>query len=105
MIDEILKEIKECEEQAEQLQKEAYIQGKDIVLRAETEAERQKKATIAECKADLKEAQIKAEKKALERRTKILADGERDAAILVESKKAVIDAVSDKIVKMMIEKY
>ena len=105
MIDEVLKEIKICEDKADEMQRQAYLDGKKIVLDAETEAERQKKATIAECKQDIKEAQLKAEKKASERRAKVLADGEKKAQELIDSKHSEIHEVSDKIVNMLLEKY
>lgn len=43
MIDTVLKEVREAEEKAELMQKQAYQRGKDIVLKAEAEAEAQKK--------------------------------------------------------------
>ena len=105
MIDEVLKEIKDCEEKADQLQKQAFLDGKKIVLDAENEAERQKKTTAAECKQDIKAAQQEAEKKALKRRAEILAEGEKKAQQLIDDKHAEIHTVSDKIVDMMLEKY
>ncbi len=46
MIDTVLKEVREAEEKAELMQKQAYQRGKDIVLKAEAEAEAQKKSTV-----------------------------------------------------------
>ena len=46
MIDEVLKDIREAEAKAEQIAQDAYAEGKQIVLQAELDAQKQKKATL-----------------------------------------------------------
>ena len=56
MIDDVLKEIREAEAQADEIVSEAQNKAKQIVQQAEIDAEKQKKATIktqkARCKAE-----------------------------------------------------
>lgn len=105
MIDDVLIEIKSAEEKAEAMQKEAYQQGKDIVLAAEIEAEKQKKMTVAECKADQKSAVEQAEAKATKNREDILKKGRLSADKLVEEKQDSIEIAADKILDMLLAKY
>lgn len=105
MIDEVLREIKNCEENADQLQKDAYQKGKQIVLDAENAAEKQKKDMISECKQDIKNAQLKAEEEVQENRRKILLEGEKKAKQLIKDKNADMYEMSEKIVKKLLEKY
>lgn len=105
MIDEILKDIKDAEAKAEQLQKDAYAKGKEIVFNAELEAEKQKKSTVKECKADVKRAAEEAESAAALKRAAILRDGEKRAAELIAAKKNEVEKEADKVVGMLLSKY
>ena len=105
MIETAIKEIKEAELKAEQMQKDAYQRGKEIVLEAEAEAERQKKQTAQACKADRENALNEARRKANEKSQAIIKDGEAQAQALVDEKKAVADAAASRIVDMLLAKY
>ncbi|MDE6060222.1 MAG: hypothetical protein K2G31_01965 [Clostridia bacterium] len=105
MIETAIKEIKEAELKAEQMQKDAYQRGKEIVLEAEAEAERQKRQTVQACKVDRDNALNEARRKASEKSQAIIKEGEAQAQALVDEKKAVADAAAGKIVDMLLAKY
>lgn len=105
MIDEVLNEIRQAEARADEIQKEAYQQGKDIVLNAEIEAERQRKMTLSECKADQKSAVAQAEAKAKEEREVILKKGAKAAEKLIEDNNSLIEECANKVLAMLIDKY
>jgi len=105
MIDEIIKEIKDMEAKADDMQKEAYQKAKEIVLKAELDAEELKKKTIKECKASQKQAVAKAETDAQEKRDVILKKGKNEALILQEEKSKLANKKVDDIVKALLDKY
>ena len=105
MIEEVLVEIREAEEKADAMVKDANAEGKQIVLQAEADADKQKKLTVSGCKDDTKKALQKAEKQAADKRDAILKKGQEQANRLIEDKHAEIDSQSDKIVEMLIAKY
>ena len=105
MIDSVLKDVREAENKAEAMQKEAYQHGKEIVLNAEKEADAQKKSTVHECKEDRARAVENARKVAAERTREILADGAKAAAALADEKNSAIEDCADKIVAALCEKY
>lgn len=61
MIDDVLKEIREAEAQADEIVSEAQNKAKQIVQQAEIDAEKQKKATVLQCRDDRRVALDKAE--------------------------------------------
>lgn len=105
MIDEVLNEIREAEAKADQIQKDAYQQSKDIMVQAELEASKLKKQTVLDCKQHQKEAQAEAEEKANKERETILKKGQQKADKLVEDKNAAIETAADKIVDELLTKY
>lgn len=105
MIEEVLVEIREAEEKADAMVKDANAEGKQIVLQAEADADKQKKLTVSGCKDDTKKALQKAEKQAADKRDAILKKGQEQANRLIEDKHAEIESQSDKIVEMLIAKY
>ena len=56
MIDDVLKDIREAEDKADEIIRLANQKGKEIVAKAETDAQAQKRATLKECKDDRKKA-------------------------------------------------
>lgn len=105
MIDDVLKDIREAEAQAEDMQQEAYQEAKRIVLEAEIEAQKQKRLTFAECKDTQKGEIALAEQKALEKREEILKKGAKDAEKLAQSKQKDIDEQADKLVEVLLASY
>jgi len=105
MVDEIIKEIKLAEDKADEIQKNAYQQGKDIVLNAENEVDKLKKATIFECKQNQKKALADAEGQAAIKREQILKKGAEDADKLIDDKNAAVEEKADEIVKLLLDKY
>lgn len=105
MIEEVLVEIREAEEKADAMVKDANAEGKQIVLQAEADAEKQKKLTVSGCKEDTRKAVQKAEKQAADKREAILKKGQEEANRLIEDKHAEIESQSDKIVEMLLAKY
>lgn len=105
MIEEVLRDITAAEAQAEAMQQDAFQTGKDIVLNAEIEAERQKKATINECRGDMRRAVQSAEALAEANRAKVLELGKVDAAQLAKRKEKDVDVISDRILKEILDKY
>ena len=74
-------------------------------MQAETEAEKQKKMTAEQCKADMKAALAEAETKAAARRTVIIEEGEAAAKKLVASKKKQIEKAADELLAEFVGKY
>ncbi len=105
MIEEVLKEIKSAEETASEMQSKAFQEGKQIVLDAELKAEKERKETVLQCKADFRRAIAEAEETANARRTKIIENGEISAKEYVESKSAKIDEKADELVGVLLDKY
>ncbi|MCQ2408999.1 MAG: hypothetical protein MJ068_00485 [Clostridia bacterium] len=105
MIDEIISEIRAAEEKADQMQKDAYQEGKDIVLQAELEAESIKKNTVLECKEAQKAAAAAAEAKAASKRNDILKKGEQAAKQLIDDKSSAVEQQADSIVQLILDKY
>lgn len=105
MIEEVLNDIRQAEEKADAMIKNANAEGKQIVLQAEADAEKQKKITVTECKEDQRKAIQKAEEQARVKREHILKKGQEAADNLVDDKHAEIEAQSDKIVEMILAKY
>lgn len=105
MVEEILVEIRKAEEQVDEMLKNANAEGKQIVLQAEADAEKQKKLTVSGCKEDARGAVQKAEKQAADKRETILKRGQEEANRLIDEKHAEIEAQSDKIVEMLLAKY
>ena len=105
MIDDVLNDIRQAEEKAERMQKQAYQRGKEIVLNAEAEAEAQKKATVAECKEDRARILQNARAKADEKTKAILKKGSEDAEYLIAEKAPVIEECADKVVAILLSKY
>ena len=105
MIEEVLNDIRKAEEKADAIWKEANVHGKQIVLQAEQDAEKQKKLTVAGCKDDQRKALQKAEQQAREKREAILKRGQEEANRLVDDKHAEIETQSDKIVGILLAKY
>ena len=105
MVEEVLTEIRKAEEKVDAMLKDANAQGKQIVLQAEADAEKQKKLTVSGCKDDQRKAVQKAEKQAADKRESILKKGQDEADRLIDDKHAEIEAQSDKIVEMLLAKY
>lgn len=105
MIEEVLNDIRKAEEKVDGMLKDANAEGKQIVLQAEAEAEKQRKLTVSGCKEDQKKAVANAEKQAADKREVILKKGQEEANRLIEDKHAEIEAQSDKIVEMLLAKY
>ncbi len=105
MIEDVLKDIREAEKLADDLEKQAYQDGKNAVLSAEAEAQRQLALTKESVKADRKKALKDANDLAAERRKVILKKGEEAASELAEQKNSVIEETADKLVEILLEKY
>ena len=105
MIDDILKDIRDAEDKADEIIRDANQNGKDIVAKAESDAGAQKRATLKECKEDRKTANDKATSNALLKREEILKKGKAAADDVVEQKKADVEKASDELVKELLGKY
>lgn len=105
MIDDVLKDIREAEAKAEQMQQDAYADGKQIILQAELDAQKQKKATLRECKDDQKNAIAAAQQRADVKRGEILKKGQIGADKLIEDKNSDIEEQANKLVEVLLAKY
>ena len=105
MIDSVLKDICEAEELADRMIKDSYQKGKDIVLGAEAEADRQKKETVTSCKEDMKKALRDAQQLAGERRAAILKKGAEAAEELAEQKNSRIEEAAEQVLDAILKKY
>jgi len=105
MIDTVLKEIREAEAEAEQLEKDAYAKGRELVLNAEAEAERQKKITVLECKEDRKKAAAEARRRADEKAQLVLKKGAENALKLIDEKNSAVEDAANKVMNILFERY
>ena len=105
MIDSVLKDVREAEQKAEKLQKDAYQRGKDIVLKAEADAEAKKKATERECKEERKTALANAHTAAQNRAQVIFKKGAQKATEMTEKKTPAVEEAASKVVAMLLDKY
>lgn len=105
MIDDVLKDVRLAEAKADEMLKRAYQRGKDLVLRAETEAESQKKVTVSECKKDRAKILQHAREQADERTAAFLQRGAENAEYYIQDKQPAVDACADKVVKILLGKY
>jgi len=105
MIESVLKDVREAENQAELMQKEAYQRGKEIVLDAEAEADAQIKATVQECKEDRIRSLQNARRIANDRTQLILKKGAESAEALAEEKNSAVEECADKVVAVLLERY
>lgn len=105
MIEEVIKDIKSAEAQADEIVRAANAEGKRIVLDAEIEAEKQKKISLQESKTDLRKAVSSAEEEAAIKRKQIIAEGEKQAAEFSQSKENEIDAKATEILDVLLNKY
>ncbi len=105
MIDTVLKEIREAEAEADKLQKDAYAKGRELVLNAEAEAERQKKITVLECKEDRKKAALEARRRADEKAQIVLKKGAENAIRLIDQKNSAVEDAANKVMGILFERY
>lgn len=105
MIEEVISEIKIAEAESESKLKDAYAEGKQIVLDAELKAEEQKKSTALACKADLRAAVAEAEKRADKEHGRLAADGEKAANDFAAKKDKEIDGKAEEILNLLLKKY
>jgi len=105
MIESVLKEVKEAEKRADELQKEAYKRGKELVLEAEAEAERQKKLTVSGCKAARQKALQEDRRIADERSQTFIKKGAESADAFVDDKNSAATDAADRVVEALLAKY
>lgn len=105
MIEEVLKDIAEAEERAEEIRRDAVVRCKEKVFAAESAAEALKNDTAAECKAAYKAAIAAAEERAAAERAAIIADGEKRAAELAAEKKGEVAKTADEVLAVFVAKY
>ena len=105
MIDDILKDIREAEDKADEIIRLANQKGKEIVAKAETDAQAQKRATWKECKDDRKKALELANEQARKKREDILKKGQAAADAIVEEKKQAANEQADALVEQLLAKY
>ena len=94
MIDDVLKEIREAEAKAD-----------EIVQQAEIDDEKQKKATVLQCRDDRRVALDKAEKEAQKKRDEILKKGQKSADELVNEHNLVASEKANELAASLVEKY
>ena len=105
MIDDILKDIREAEDKADEIIRLANQKGKEIVAKAETDAQAQKRATLKESKDDRKKALDIANEQARKKREDILKKGQAAADAIVEEKKQAANEQADALVEQLLAKY
>ncbi len=87
------------------MQTKAFQEGKRIVLDAELKAEKEKKETVLQCKADFRRAVAEAEKNAEAKRAEIIESGENSAVEYVESRKEKVDETANELIGILLDKY
>ncbi len=105
MIDDVLKEIREAEASADEIVQEAQNEAKRIVQQAEIDAEKQKKATVLQCRDDRRVALDKAETAAQKKRAEILKKGQKTADELVNNHNLVANEKANELAASLVEKY
>lgn len=105
MIETVLKEVRDAENKAEQMQKDAYQRGKELVLNAEVEAETQRKSTVRECKEERTAALDEARRNAERKSQAYIKKGADSAAAMEIDRRAEVEACANKVAAMFIAKY
>jgi vacuolar-type H+-ATPase subunit H len=105
MLDEVIKEIKAAEEDADRLQREAYDEGKRIVFDAENEAEKRKKDTFNLSKTEMREAIAKAKSDAEAETARILERGRAEADAFYNKLLPEAEKLADETVSVFLKRY
>ena len=101
-MEEIISSILEAEKHADEIVKSASEQSKNIIINADSSAEKIKADAIVKFKAERKAALLSAEEKAQKEYDAKIAEGEKDAALLVAATEKKIDNIAEKILKEII---
>lgn len=105
MIEEVIKDIRHAEDEADAITFKGVQDSKAIVLEAEMKAEKMRKDVVLECKEELKSVCADAEKKAEKQRETIISEGKVFADSLADNMKAQSEKIASYICDSFVKKF
>lgn len=105
IIDDVMKDIRSAEENADMIIEEAKKQGKETVLEAQSDADRMRTENKQRIKELRRQTQLDSSRRAAEKRDALLKKGELAAKELVDNKNSAVEDAADAVVAMLIESY
>lgn len=105
IIDDVMKDVRSSEENADNIIEEARQRGKDCVLAAQTEADRMRAETKLRVKELKRQSRLDAERRAFERREALMKKGEAAAKELIDNKNSAIEEAADAVAAMFVQSY
>lgn len=105
MIEEVIKDIRHAEDEADAISFKGVQDSKAIVLEAEMKAEKMRKDVVLECKEELKSVCAEAEIKAQKQRESIIGEGEIFADSLQNNMKKQSEKIAEFICDSFVKKF
>lgn len=105
MIEEVIKDIRHAEDEADAISFKGVQDSKAIVLEAEMKAEKMRKDVVLECKEELKSVCAEAEIKAQKQRESIIGEGKIFADSLQNNMKKQSEKIAEFICDFFVKKF
>lgn len=105
MIEEVIKDIRHAEDEADAISFKGVQDSKAIVLEAEMKAEKMRKDVVLECKEELKSVCAEAEIKAQKQRESIIGEGKIFADSLQNNMKKQSEKIAGFICDSFVKKF
>ncbi len=105
MIEEVIKDIRHAEDEADAISFKGVQDSKAIVLEAEMKAEKMRKDVVLECKEELKSVCAEAEIKAQKQRESIIGEGKIFADSLQNNMKKQSEKIAEFICDSFVKKF
>lgn len=105
IIDDVMKDVRSSEENADIIIEEAKQRGKDCVLAAQTEADRLRAETKQRIKELKRQSRLDSEKSAAVKRDALMKKGEATAKELIDNKNSAVEEAADEVAAMFVQSY
>ncbi|CDE73116.1 unknown [Acidaminococcus sp. CAG:917] len=105
MIEEVIKDIRHAEDEADAISFKGVQDSKAIVLEAEMKAEKMRKDVVLECREELKSVCAEAEIKAQKQRESIIGEGKIFADSLQNNMKKQSEKIAEFICDSFVKKF
>ncbi len=105
IIDDVMKDVRSSEENADIVIEQAKQQAKESVLAAEAEADKMRAENKQRLKDLRRQAQLDAAGRAAERRDALMKKGENAAKELVDNKNSAVEEAADFVVEKLLSQY
>ncbi len=105
IIDDVMRDVRAAEENADMMIEQARQQAKERVLAAEAEADKMRAENKQRLKELKRQAQLDTASRAAERRDALMKKGENAAKELIENKNSAVEEAADAVVASLIAQY